>query len=453
MKVKAQSDKLACIILAAGKGTRMKSALPKVMHAIAHKPMLFHVIDTARSLKAEKIVVVTSSSMQSVRDTCKKHYKEAVQSAIQHEQLGTADAVKAAKLALKDSSGTVLILYGDTPLIQSETLLAMDKALKADTKNGLVVLGMEVSYANEYGRLKLTKKGDVASIVETKDATEAEKNIRLCFSGVMAVKGSLLFPLLERIKNKNAKKEFYLTDLIALVNEEGSVCKVIRADAQELMGVNSRAELAKAEASIQIRLRQKAMDNGVTLIDPSTIYFAVDTKLAHDVIIHPHVVFGPKVELAEGVEIRSFCHIEGTKIQASATIGPFARLRPGAQIGESAHIGNFVEIKQTTVERGAKINHLSYIGDAHVGERANVGAGTITCNYDGYTKHRTVIGAGSFIGSNTALVAPVIIGDGAMTGAGSVITEDVDADALAVARAPQKQKLQWAKTFRNRKNN
>ena len=452
MKTKAQTTPLACIILAAGKGTRMRSALPKVLHKVAHKPMLLHVVDTARAVKAEKIIVVTSPEMDPIRDALKRHYKDTVANAIQQEQLGTGDAVKAAKTALKDFTGIVLVLYGDAPLIQPATITAMLEAFNKDPDLSLLVLGMEAPLPNDYGRLVLNKKGDVERIVEVKEASAKEKAITLSNSGVMAVRSKLLFPLLAKLSNKNAKGEYYLTDLVALVNQEGRA-GFVTADAQDLHGVNSRGELAAAEAIMQNRMRKQAIENGVTLLDPATVYFAADTKLGQDVTIHPNVFFGPGVEVGNNVEIRSFCHIEGTKILAAATIGPFARLRPGTRVGESAHVGNFVELKQTTLERGAKVNHLSYIGDAYVGPRANIGAGTITCNFDGFSKHHTSIGAGAFIGSNTSLVAPVNIGEGAVTGAGSVITEDVENDALAIARAPQKQKQNWAKSFRNKKHN
>jgi bifunctional UDP-N-acetylglucosamine pyrophosphorylase/glucosamine-1-phosphate N-acetyltransferase len=452
MKAKAQSNSAACVILAAGKGTRMRSALPKVMHAIAHKPMLMHVIDTAKSLGNAKTVLVTAPDMQPVRNAVEVRYKGEVANAIQKQALGTGNAVQAAQDALQDFTGTVFILYGDTPLIRPEALLAMQKSLDASPQTALVVLGMKVTSPNAYGRLVMDKDGNLDRIVEVQDATPAEKAISLCNSGVMAVRGDLLFALLARITNHNAKGEYYLTDLVALVRGEGRQCRVVLAHASELMGVNSRAELAVAEAILQQRLRHNAMEHGATLLDPASVYFAHDTVLGKDVVIHPHVVFGPGVKVADNVEIRSFCHIEGAQIAPHATVGPFARLRPGAVICESAHIGNFVEIKKTTVERGAKVNHLSYIGDAQIGEGANVGAGTITCNYDGYAKHRTVIGAGAFIGSNSALVAPVVIGDGAIVGAGSVITEDVEEHALAIARSPQKQKKQWAKAFQRKKS-
>ncbi len=452
MKVKAQSAALACVILAAGKGTRMKSALPKVMHAVAGKPMLWHVIDAAQAMKAAKILLVTSPDMKSVRDAITRSYKSAVEHTVQKEQRGTGDAVKAAQAALKKNSGIVLVLYGDTPLMRPETLTSLTNALKADTSAAIALLGIEMDTPGSYGRLVLNKKGEVERIVEAQDATAKEKSITLCNSGVMAIRGDLLSSLLDRLTNRNAKKEYYLTDIVALARKDKYRTVVVQADAVELLGVNSRAELACAEANMQRRLRKQAMENGVTLLDPASVYFSWDTKLGQDVVVHPHVVFGTSVTVQHRTEIRSFCHIEGATVQSGAVIGPFARLRPGAIIGESVHVGNFVEIKQAKLEQGAKVNHLSYIGDAHIGENANIGAGTITCNFDGYHKHRTVVGSGTFIGSNSSLVAPVTIGDGAIIGAGSVISEDVEADALAVTRSPQKQKLQWAKSFRHRKS-
>jgi len=453
MKAKAQTTPIACIILAAGKGTRMHSKLSKVMHKIAHRPMLVHVVETALALGAQKIVTVTSPEMDSVREMIQRTYKDSVENVIQPHQRGTGDAVQAAKSLLDNWKGIVFVLYGDTPLIRAETLTKMVNALKSDPKAAITVLGMDIPAPNDYGRLVTDKKGSLERIVEARDATAKEKAITLCNSGVMAVRGKLLFTLLAKLSNKNAKGEYYLTDIVAHARKGGHTCAVVRTDAEELRGVNSRSELAQAEVVMQTRLRMEAMERGVTLIDPQSVFLACDTKLGQDTVIHPHVVFGPDVTVGDNVEIRSYSHIEGAKIAHHATIGPFARLRPGAVIGKQAHIGNFVEIKKSVIEAGAKANHLSYIGDAHVGENANIGAGTITCNYDGFTKHRTIIGAGAFIGSNTSLVAPVAIGEGAITGAGSVITEDVDADALAVERSPQKQKAHWAKSFRNRKKN
>lgn len=445
MQVKAQKLPLACIILAAGKGTRMRSAHPKVMHRLAHRPMVMHVIETARELAAERIVVVSAPDMQAMRDTLTKQYGSAVTHAIQQQQLGTGDAVKSAWETLRGFEGTALILFGDTPLLTAATL-----AKAAASESAVTVLGMQVPAPSAYGKLVLDALGQVERIVEAKDAKGAEKDLTLCNSGVMAVRSTTLDALLPKLSNQNAAQEYYLTELVALA---GKAAVVMSDDAQELIGVNSRAELAVAENILQQRLRKRAMENGATLIDPATIYLACDTKLGADVVVHPHVVFGPAVDVGNEVEIRSFSHIEGARIAEKAIIGPFARLRPGAVLGEGVHIGNFVEIKQSTLGKGAKANHLAYIGDADVGDAANIGAGTITCNYDGYHKNRTVIGAGAFIGSNTALVAPVVVGDGAITGAGSVITEDVEPHALALGRAVQKQKPGWAKSNRNKKNN
>jgi bifunctional UDP-N-acetylglucosamine pyrophosphorylase / glucosamine-1-phosphate N-acetyltransferase len=319
--------------------------------------------------------------------------------------------------------------------------------------SAVTVLGMDVPAPSVYGKLVLDKAGTVARIVEAKDAKGKEKNLTLCNSGVMAIRAKLLSTLLGKLTCNNAAKEYYLTDLVGLARAAGEKCAVVRSDdTTELLGINSRAELAAAEAIMQNRLRARMMENGATLIDPATVYFSSDTVLGSDVTIHPHVVFGAGVKVGNNVEIRSFSHIDGAKIAKHAIIGPFARLRPGAVIGEGAHVGNFVEIKQSTLGKNAKANHLSYIGDSDVGEAANIGAGTITCNYDGFHKNRTVIGAGAFIGSNTSLVAPVIVGDGAVIGAGSVITEDVEAHALGLARPPQKQKAGWAKSNRNKKS-
>lgn len=444
-----KNQPIACVILAAGKGTRMRSRLPKVMHAIAHRPMVMHVIETARSLAAEKIVVVTAPDMQPMRDTLTRAYGKQVAHAVQKEQLGTGDAVKSALDALEGFKGTVLILFGDTPLLSAETLR---KAVKESSQAAIVVLGLEVPAPSAYGRIVLDSKGHVAKIVEAKDANKAEQAITLCNSGVMAVQARVLGGLLNKLNCANAAKEYYLTDILRLAREAGDVCAVVSSDdPEELLGVNSRLELAIAERILQARLRNAAMQNGATLVDPDTVYLASDTKLGSDVVIYPHVIFGPGVSVGDGVEIRSFSHLEGAMVAKNVIIGPFARLRPGAVLGDGVHVGNFVEIKQSTLGKGAKANHLSYIGDAEVGEAANIGAGTITCNYDGYNKNRTHIGAGAFIGSNTSLVAPVSVGDFAVTGAGSVITEDVEANALAITRSPQKQKAGWATRKRNKK--
>lgn len=449
MKEKAKN--LVCVILAAGKGTRMRSKLPKVMHKLAGKPMLMNVIDTAFSCNPQKVVVVTSPDMEPVRNTVKSYYNDTVYNVVQQQQLGTGDAVKACESELKDFSGNVIVLYGDTPLIGRETILEVDSILNSSADMAVAVLSMEIMEPNEYGRLVINSSGCLERIVEVKDATEGEKLITFCNSGVIAVKGNVLFQLLGRIGNENANGEFYLTDLVKLARDDGHACGMVTAAREELMGVNSRVELAVAENAIQDRLRRMAMENGATLVDPQSVYFSHDTKTGKDVIIHPNVVFGNNVEIEDNVEIRPFCHIEGASIRSNAVIGPFARLRPGSDIGDSAHVGNFVELKQTKLAKGAKVNHLSYIGDATVGEGTNIGAGTITCNYDGFSKYKTEIGSGVFVGSNTSLVAPVKIGDGAIIAAGSVITRNVTDDALSIARSRQEEKPGWAKEFRNNK--
>jgi bifunctional UDP-N-acetylglucosamine pyrophosphorylase/glucosamine-1-phosphate N-acetyltransferase len=431
---------LAVIVLAAGKGTRMRSALPKVLHKVAGRSMIGHVVAAAEALGADPVVVVVAPGMDSVAAAVKPHPV-----AVQTEQNGTADAVKAAREPLAGFAGDVLILYGDCPLIQADTLARMRQERQDEA---VTVLGIRVRGVSPYGRLVLSADGTLERIVEALDATEAERRIDLCNSGVMLIDGARLFVLLDAIGNSNAKGEYYLTDIVAVARNAGLSCRVVEAPAQEALGVNSRAELSVAEVTMQTRLRRKAMENGATLIDPKSVWFAFDTALGSDVTVEPNVVFGPGVTVGDGVEIRAFCHIEKATIETGAIIGPYARLRPGASIGEGAHIGNFVEIKNARIDKGAKANHLSYIGDADVGAGANIGAGTITCNYDGFSKFRTKIGAGAFIGSDTTLVAPVSVGAGAFTGAGSTVTEDVPDDALAVARGRQAVKPGWAAEFR-----
>jgi bifunctional UDP-N-acetylglucosamine pyrophosphorylase/glucosamine-1-phosphate N-acetyltransferase len=367
--------------------------------------------------------------------------------ATQTEQRGTADAVMAARDALTGFAGDVLILYGDCPLIRPETLTAMRAARRDEA---VTVLGIRVPAPSPYGRLVLAEDGTLDRIVEVLDATEEERRIDLCNSGVMLIDGTRLFDLLDGIGNDNAKGEYYLTDIVAVARAQGLTCRVAEAAAEEALGVNSRAELAAAEAVMQSRLRRRAMDDGATLIDPASVWFSFDTKLGRDVTVEPNVVFGPGVTIGDDVEIRAFCHIEKAIVDSGAIIGPYARLRPGASIGHGAHIGNFVEIKNARIDDGAKANHLSYIGDADIGAGANIGAGTITCNYDGFNKSRTRVGAGAFIGSDTTLVAPVTVGAGAFTAAGSTITDDVPDDALAVARGRQAVKAGWASDFRAR---
>jgi bifunctional UDP-N-acetylglucosamine pyrophosphorylase/glucosamine-1-phosphate N-acetyltransferase len=442
----ATKQPTAAIILAAGKGTRMNSALPKVMHRIAGRTMVSHVLANLAPLGSAPNVVVVAPGMDVVaREVAPMPI------AVQAEQLGTGHAVGCARAALGDFAGTVLVLYGDSPFISTSTLQALVGARSGAGDPAVVVLGMRPADPAKYGRLILDPQGGLDRIVEWKEASEAERAVTLCNSGVMAIDGKVLWSLIERVDNQNAKGEYYLTDIVELARRDGRACAVVEAPEAELMGVNSRAELAIAEALYQDLRRERAMEEGATLTDPRSVFFAADTKLGRDVVIGPNVIFGPGVEIADDVEIRAFCHIEGARIGSGAVIGPFARLRPGAEIGADAHVGNFVEVKNSVLGTGAKANHLSYLGDADIGARSNIGAGTITCNYDGYLKARTVIGAEAFIGSNSALVAPVTVGDGAIVGAGSVITRDVEADAIAVARAEQVSRAGRARDFRARR--
>jgi len=437
---------LAALILAAGKGTRMKSELPKVLHPVAGRSMVGHVLDTVAGLKPARTAVVIGPDMEAVAGAVAP-----AAAVVQPEQLGTADAVKAAREALPAGEGTVLVLYGDTPFITRATLEKMIAARQATPRTAVVVLGFRPPDPGAYGRLVLGAKGGLEAIVEARDASPEQLAIDLCNSGVMAIDGARLWALVDAVGNDNAKGEYYLTDIVAIARGQGLACAYIEADPEELSGVNSRAELAVAEAIMQQRLRAAAMANGATLIDPTTVWFCHDTEIGRDVTIGPNVFFGPGVRVADGAEIRAFSHLEGATLGEEATVGPFARLRPGAVVARGARVGNFVEVKNATLEEGAKVNHLTYIGDARVGQGANVGAGTITCNYDGFLKHHTDIGAGAFIGSNTALVAPVKIGDGAIVGAGSTVSRDVEADALAVERAETKTTPGWARMFREKK--
>lgn len=424
---------IAAVVLGAGMGTRMKSSLPKVLHAIGGRAMISHILDTVDGLGASRAVVVVGPGMDNVAAEVAPH-----DTVLQDPQLGTGHAVMQARDALAGFDGDVLVLYGDTPLITSNTLAAMLDARAGADDPAVVVLGFRPDDPAEYGRLVTNDQGALDAIVEYREADAATRAINLCNSGVLAVDGKVLFSLLDRVTNDNAKGEYYLTDLVALARGDGRTCAVVEAAPDELLGVNNRIDLAAAEAVLQRRLRAAAMAGGVTMQDPNTVWLSHDTVFGQDVSIGPNVFFGPGAVIGDNVDIRPFCHIEQARVGDGAQIGPFARLRPKADIGETARIGNFVEVKAATVEAGAKVNHLTYIGDARVGAGANVGAGTITCNYDGISKSRTDIGAGAFIGSNTALVAPVTVGDGAMIGAGSVVSDDVPADALAVTRAPQK---------------
>jgi bifunctional UDP-N-acetylglucosamine pyrophosphorylase/glucosamine-1-phosphate N-acetyltransferase len=439
------SDIVTTVILAAGKSTRMKSSLPKALHPIAGKPMLGHVLSTASAIAGSRIVLVLAPGMDDVASYART-VEPRLSVAVQEQALGTGHAVRSAEPHVGREAGVVLIIFGDTPLVRGQTLTEMTAACRPETP--VVVLGFEASDPTPYGRLVLNADGSLARIVERKDANVDELAITLCNGGAMAVRAEHLFRLLARVTNDNASGEYYLPDVVKLARAEGLGCTVIRAPEADIQGVNSRADLASVEAELQNRLRKRALDAGVTLADPGTVYLSFDTEFGMDVTVGQNVVFGPGVTVGSNVTIKPFSHIEGGRIGDGAQIGPFARIRPGSEIGKDVHIGNFVETKKAKVEEGAKINHLSYIGDARVGARANIGAGTITCNYDGFNKHFTDIGAGAFIGSNSALVAPVKIGDGAYTGSGSVITKDVPADALAFERSQQIEKPGWAAAFR-----
>ena len=435
---------LAVVILAAGQGTRMKSARPKVLHPIGHRPMLAHVLDVARTLSAERVVVVTAPGADEVAALVKTSGGEPV---VQDRQLGTGHAVLAAESALRGFTGNLLILFGDAPLLTAATL----QRLLAHLSSGADIagLGFRAKDPTGYGRM-VVEEGRLLRIVEDKDASAGERRIDLCFAGMMAGKAETLLELLHRVENRNAQGEFYLTDVIARAHDRGLVTVAVEGQESEMQGVNSRAQLADAEAIFQSRRRRALMDAGVGMIAPETVYLAADTKIAPDASIGPYVVFGPGVTVGAGADIRAFCHIENAEIGAGVIIGPFARLRGGAKLDDGVDIGNFVEIKNAHLEKGVKAHHLAYLGDAHVGEAANIGAGTITCNYDGVQKHRTEIGAHAFIGSNSALVAPVTIGENAIIAAGSVITENVEADSLAIGRAPQVTKKGRAPDIRAR---
>jgi bifunctional UDP-N-acetylglucosamine pyrophosphorylase/glucosamine-1-phosphate N-acetyltransferase len=435
---------LAAIILAAGQGTRMKSARHKVLHPIAGKAMLLHLLDSLQSLAPARMVVVVGSAREQVETAVAARN---VSVAVQSPQLGTGHAVLQAKDALSDFDGDILVLFGDAPLVTAATMRRLQAALGSDV--AAVVLGFRPDDAGAYGRVIATA-GVITKMVEYKDATPAERAETLCNSGLMLVRAADLWPLLARVGNANAAGEYYLPDIIGLLIGDGRTARVIETDPDEVAGVNSRAELAALEARWQARRRIAAMADGVTLIDPGSVFFAHDTAVARDVTIEPFVVFGPGVNIASGTTIRAHSHIEGAVIGEDCDIGPFARLRPGTVLANGVKIGNFVETKKAAFAAGAKANHLSYIGDASIGAKANIGAGTITCNYDGYFKYKTVIGAGAFIGSNSALVAPVNIGDGAIVAAGSTITADVGADALALVRPEQQHKPGWAAAFRAR---
>lgn len=440
---------ISILILAAGKGTRMKSNLPKVMHKVAGREMLNMVIDEAKKLNPQNITIVTSDDMMGFKDQIlQTHPNSKINFAIQKERKGTAHAVQTGLENLDQVGEKLLILYGDTPLISEKTTRNMIEKLDDFS---LCILGFDVQEPNSYGRLVVDREGNLEKIVEFKDADEATKRITLCNSGVIAVSGKEIKNLLSEVKNDNAAGEFYLTDIVAIAANKGLKKTFITVEAEEVIGVNSRVELAKIEKIKQQKLRKEMMDQGVTLLDPETTYFSFDSQIASDVIIHQNVVFGPKVKIDKDVEIKPFCHIEGAEIASGAVVGPFARIRPQTKIDQNVKIGNFVEVKKSNIKQGAKINHLSYVGDSEVGQNSNIGAGTITCNYDGYDKFNTKIGDNVFIGSNSALVAPVEIADGALVGAGSVITKNVAKDDLAVSRSKQISIAEGGKKFREKK--
>ena len=426
----------ALIILAAGKGTRMNSDLPKVLHPIGGAPMLHHAMRAGAALDPEHVIVVAGHGAGQVRAAALS-YDENAEVVLQEEQLGTGHAVDQARDALKGFEGDIVVLFGDTPFLRPETL---ERMIAARQRHDVVVLGFEVAELQpRYGRLVMD--GDrLVKIVEYKDASEDERTIRFTNSGLLACDAQTLFEMLSETSNDNASGEYYLTEVAELANQRGLTVTAIACDEAETLGVDSRTDLAAADALFQAQARAELLSDGVTLVAPDTVYLSLDTVIGRDAVIEPNVVFGPGVTVESGATIRAFSHLEGCHVARGATVGPYARLRPGAELAEDVRVGNFVEVKNATLAAGAKVNHLSYIGDASVGAASNIGAGTITCNYDGVMKHFTHIGERAFIGSNTMLVAPVSIGDEAMTGSGSVITSDVDAGALALARAPQVEK-------------
>jgi len=436
----------AAIILAAGKSTRMKSSKSKVLHPVGHRPLIEWVGSLAQSAGVSRTICVVGDSNHDVRNAAETLGFEI---AVQEPQLGTAHAVDAARVALSNFDGQVVVLYADTPLIKAETLSRVFERL--EDKAHLVVMGFQAEDPAAYGRLILNEDESLQAIIEARECTEDQLLVTLCNSGVMAGDCQSLFQAISRVDNKNNKGEYYLTDVVEILNQDGKRAEVVTADEGEVLGVNDRIDLANAEAAFQASMRQAALTNGVTLKHPETVFFAFDTVIESDVTIDANVVFGPGVTIGSNTVIHSFSHIEGARIGERAQIGPFSRLRPGTTLAEATKVGNFVETKKANVGKGSKINHLSYIGDAEVGEGVNIGAGSITCNYDGFDKHKTTIKDEAFIGTHSSLVAPVTIGKGAYLGSGGVITENVPDNALAVARAKQSNKLGWAERYREAK--
>ncbi len=438
----------AAIILAAGKGTRMKSSLPKVMHPVGGRPMIDWSIALARKVGCSRIVVVAHPSQTGLTTHVRQTLgDDAV--AFQDPPMGTGHAVQSAEGALAGFEGDIVVLYGDSPLVPDAAIEDLFGALQEGAAIG--VLGFEAKEPGLYGRLIENAAGDLEAIVEAREATPVQLDVRLCNSGVMSGNSSTMFDLLRCVDNKNAKGEYYLTDLVGLARTTGKTCKAVKCDEDDLIGCDSKLDLAQAEAIFQKRARTEAMTNGVTLVAPDTVWFAHDTQIGTDVVIEPNVVFGPGVTIGNGTTIKAFSHIEGARVAEDCQIGPHARLRPGTVLDAGVRVGNFVEVKNTHMQAGAKANHLSYLGDGDVGPRVNIGAGTIFCNYDGYLKYRTTIEADAFVGSNSSLVAPITIGEGAIVGSGSVITKDVEGGALALGRGVLTQKAGWAVQFRSAK--
>jgi bifunctional UDP-N-acetylglucosamine pyrophosphorylase/glucosamine-1-phosphate N-acetyltransferase len=436
---------LAAIVLAAGKGTRMKSDLHKVLHPIAGRPMLMHLLASLEELAPERTVVVVGSGREQLE---KALAGGGIDLVVQDPQLGTGHAVQQAEAALAGFDGDVLILFGDVPFVSAATMRGLVGRLGGEDAPATVVLGFRPADPAAYGRVIADVGGRIRKMIEFKDASPEERAVTLCNAGLMAVRSRDLFALLARVTNDNAAGEYYLPDIVMLAAADGRASAVVETGAEEVAGINSRAELAEQERAWQQRRRAQAMADGATLIEPETVWFSYDTQLGHDVSIEPNVWFGPGVTIEDGVTIHGFSHIEGAHVASGAEVGPYARLRPGTELGRKSKVGNFVEVKKAKLGEGAKANHLTYLGDAEIGAGANIGAGTITCNYDGFFKYRTEIGAGAFIGSNSALVAPVTIGAGAIVAAGSVITSDVEAEALALARGEQASRSGWAARFR-----
>ena len=432
------------IVLAAGEGTRMRSAMPKALHAIGGRSLLAHVLSAAMEAGGGKIAVVVGPDHDAVAAEARAFAPKAMIFEQKHRR-GTAHAVLAARQAIARGADDILVMFADTPLVRPQTLIDLRTALRRGA--AVAVLGFRPANPTGYGRL-LTRGDELTAIREDRDATPEERKIALCNGGLMALSGKSALAILDRIGNANVKSEYYLTDAVAIAHDMGLKAVAIETGEDDMRGINTKAHLAETEAVLQKRLRAAALEAGVTMIAPETVFLCADTKFGKDVTIEPNVVFGPGVTIADGATIRAFSHLEGAQVGKGARVGPFARLRPGASLGPDVHIGNFVEVKEAKIEAGAKANHLSYIGDARVGAGANVGAGTITCNYDGVAKHRTDIGKGAFIGSNSSLVAPVKIGDRAYVGSGSVVTKNVPADALTIERAEQRIKPGWAKRLR-----